>query len=712
MHIARRLFSNVFSPQNLTRAGSLLNSAGPWIDRLYRRLLFRVCGSFLAAAFYARANQVQKIPAIARAVIAALFYRQRVYDINRLPASGCVVVCNHTCIFDAIALQLACGRPVHALAREMATRGPWINPIFDLLGAKLIPVSNERPKEAICVAVDIIRKGGIVCVYPEGELNRTGSLLKLQTGFELISRLAECPVVPVWLNGLSDSIFSYGRDQSMLSAIRKRALRGQLQFGESVPADRVENSLIRQKLLELGERCTSRCDEVNIHLGRAAIESLKRLPFSRAIFDPTKRRSITRLRLLGSGIAVSRLLAKRSDEESVALYLPPGPLAVVANVALALAGKCALHLDVSEDIGALRSAIDAHHVTSIISCTPFAEQLSAILPNTFVHALEEKSLNRQSLFWQCAALIMPVTALAKILRIPRIESTTATSIFHSSAAHNGNRGVSLSHRTLKACVAQTRVMLNLKQGDKIICLSSCDPQSSVLGLWFPLIEGIEFCAHPNRKGSFTSGLGIQKSADTILVGSSISLRVALDNGGTDLFKYATSVVALRDIAENAQEDKLEERIGKRVYSIFGLERIGPILAMSLPDSGRQHPNDNIQQAHRLGSVGKSPSGLAVQIRNEYTGEVASLHESGILWIKGAGLSRPDTNGRWNAPNFSSDDWIETGERARFDEDGFLFLESRDITQEAHRLAMFQSLSTHHRRSRPRHSKGLVAVASA
>ena len=49
----------------------------------------------------------------------------------------------------------------------------------------------------------------MVCLFPEGALTRTATLQKLNRGYELIARKARVPVMPVWLENVWGSIFSY-----------------------------------------------------------------------------------------------------------------------------------------------------------------------------------------------------------------------------------------------------------------------------------------------------------------------------------------------------------------------------------------------------------------------------------------------------------------------------------------------------------------------
>ena len=139
---------------------------------------------------------------------------------------------------DAVVLQLACPRPIRFIVHESIYQIGWLTPIFKLVEA--IPISNVRAKEALREAADRIRKGEIVCIFPEGELSRTGTLIKLRKGFELIARLAECDVVPVWLDGLWGSIFSFEGGRYFLKFPKRIPQVATIAFGSPIPARSVD----------------------------------------------------------------------------------------------------------------------------------------------------------------------------------------------------------------------------------------------------------------------------------------------------------------------------------------------------------------------------------------------------------------------------------------------------------------------------------------
>ncbi|HJT82592.1 MAG TPA: 1-acyl-sn-glycerol-3-phosphate acyltransferase, partial [Chthoniobacterales bacterium] len=141
-------------------------------------------------------------------LLARIIYRVNSFGQEHLPAGGFLLLPNHISLVDAIVLQAACpGRQIRYIIDEGFYRKPFLHPALKLAGC--IPITSRRAKDAVRAAADAIRAGAIVCLFPEGQLTRTGTLLRLQRGYELIARASEAQVVPVWLDQLWGSVFSY-----------------------------------------------------------------------------------------------------------------------------------------------------------------------------------------------------------------------------------------------------------------------------------------------------------------------------------------------------------------------------------------------------------------------------------------------------------------------------------------------------------------------
>src|SRR5262249_27939464 len=135
------------------------------------------------------------------------FYRVTPLGLENLPAGGFLLVPHHISWGDALVLPLACPRPIRYVIHQEYYYKPNLHPILLTIG--FIPISNRQSHPAVRASAEKNSPREIVCVFPEGELERRGTLLRLQRGYEVIARHAKAQVVPVWLDQLWGSIFSF-----------------------------------------------------------------------------------------------------------------------------------------------------------------------------------------------------------------------------------------------------------------------------------------------------------------------------------------------------------------------------------------------------------------------------------------------------------------------------------------------------------------------
>ena len=139
-------------------------------------------------------------------------YRIRVVGRDHLPAKGgALLVCNHLSFADALFLVASTDRPIRFLIFKDIYESPWIKPFAKVLQA--IPISSaQRPREmlhALRTASDAIRNGEVVCIFAEGQITRIGQLLPFRRGLESIMAGLDAPIIPVCLDGVWGSIFSF-----------------------------------------------------------------------------------------------------------------------------------------------------------------------------------------------------------------------------------------------------------------------------------------------------------------------------------------------------------------------------------------------------------------------------------------------------------------------------------------------------------------------
>lgn len=132
-------------------------------------------------------------------------YRVRRRGRANVPSSGPVIyVANHQSYYDTPIIGLIVGdRPFSALARSgLFSFGPF-GRLIRLLGA--ISLRQGRgDASALRAAIDVVRRGGAVLIFPEGARTHDGVMVKFKHGLLSMLKRAPAAVVPIAVEGAFD----------------------------------------------------------------------------------------------------------------------------------------------------------------------------------------------------------------------------------------------------------------------------------------------------------------------------------------------------------------------------------------------------------------------------------------------------------------------------------------------------------------------------
>jgi acyl-[acyl-carrier-protein]-phospholipid O-acyltransferase/long-chain-fatty-acid--[acyl-carrier-protein] ligase len=99
-------------------------------------------------------------------------------------------------------------------------------------------LKRAAPREMIRslhTASDALRDDEIVCIFAEGQITRTGQLLPFRRGLERIMKGVDVPIIPVNLDGVWGSIFSFERGRFLWKMPRHIPYPVTVSFGKPMP---------------------------------------------------------------------------------------------------------------------------------------------------------------------------------------------------------------------------------------------------------------------------------------------------------------------------------------------------------------------------------------------------------------------------------------------------------------------------------------------
>ena len=609
--------------------------------------------------------------------IVRLIYRVAVVGRERLPSGGFLLLPNHITWVDAIILLIASPRPIRFMISQEFYQNRLLHPILRITGS--IPITSRRAKNAMRVAADQIRAGEIVCVFPEGELTRSGTLGGLRRGYEIIARRAGSPVVPVWLDQLWGSIFSFQGGRFFRKWPREFPYRAAVEFGAPLSPNDADSATVREELLKLGERCFSRRAALREPLAAAAVRGLTRGPFRTAVIDGLDHSTLSRGKLLGAAVALSRYLRRECPEKRIGIVLPASKGGVVANLAVALASKVPVGLNFTSGRNALERVQEIAGLTTAISANAFRTRLTDFPWPEKILALDEvlPRLKLKIFLWWMAAVILPTRWLTRLLKIPRVGDHAEAVLLFTSGSSGDPKGVVLSHRNMVGNVEQFRVLLDATKDDMILAsLPFFHSFGCTVTLWFPLIEGVPIVTYPNPLETAKCAELIARYRVTLVLAAPTFLRGYLRKAEKPQFESVRLTITGAEKLPRALAEAFEERFGKPVFEGYGLTETSPVVSVNLPDPQPTTPGETVQPSYRPGSVGKMAPGIAAEIREPETERKLSLYDSGMLWLRGSNIFEGYLHDPARTAEVLRDGWLKTGDLGRFDEDGFLFIEGR------------------------------------
>lgn len=128
-------------------------------------------------------------------LVSKLLYKVQYQGLENIPEGGFILCSNHISQFDPIFVAVKVKPQCFFMAKEELFRFKPFGALIRALGA--FPVARGKGDTGgIQRAVDLVRSGHVVAIFPEGHRSKTGELLKLKSGAVLIAAETGCGLLP------------------------------------------------------------------------------------------------------------------------------------------------------------------------------------------------------------------------------------------------------------------------------------------------------------------------------------------------------------------------------------------------------------------------------------------------------------------------------------------------------------------------------------
>lgn len=381
----------------------------------------------------------------------------------------------------------------------------------------------------------------------------------------------------------------------------------------------------------------------------------------------------------GPLLTISLLLAKKFKkhiaEHRVGVALPSGLGAHIANLALLFANKIPVNLNFTVGRSAIESAIEQAKIKTVISASALLEKFSQFpwpqnvldLPK-IIEKFHKFSIIRTLL----EICIFPVNILRKRFKIPVIGGDNEATLIFSSGTTGKPKGIVLSHKNLIANCLQIGMCGLIRPKDSMLAsLPVFHSFGMLVNMWFCLLFGIRSATCPSPLDTKKIANVIKKEKLTITLSTPTFFKQYFNKVSPESLKSLRAVAAGGEKVNIDLIDSWEKIFNSEMVAGYGLTEASPVVSLNFPQNKKSKIINN-----KRGSVGRVLPGISIKFIGPETGKPMPLGETGILCMRGPNIFGGYLDDGELTNKVIRDGWLVTGDLARLDPDGFLYIEGR------------------------------------
>ena len=614
------------------------------------------------------------------ALLPRVLYRLTVIGQDHIPREGgALLVPNHVSFIDGFLLIASLDRPVRFVVDEHYASHPLLKPFMKRLN--VIPISSSgSPRlilRALRAAGQALDDGKLVCIFPEGQITRTGTLLPFRRGFERIVKGRTTSIIPVHLDRVWGSIFSFNHGRFLWKLPERLPYPVTVSFGAPLPPNTTADT-VRRTIQELGEAAWQLRKSVRRPLHRQFISAMRRYPFRMAMADQNRPRVSSLQALIGSIVLARTLRPHWQDQQHIGVLLPPTVATALVNVAVALCGKTIVNLNYTVGKSGLEAAVRLADLRTVLTSRTFVEKAKLELPDgpsvMWLEDIAETIGTGQKLYATFLALFAPCRLIERACgqATPLTPDSLATIIF-SSGSTGEPKGVMLSHFSIDSNCQGATQMLHLYQDDRILGILPFFHSFGYMVFWFVMFNNAAMIFHPSPLDVTAIGELVRQYRITFVVITPTFLQLYARRCTAEQFSSVRVILTGAEKLSARLAQSIEDKFGIGPIEGYGVTECAPVIAVNCPDF---RAAGYYQPASRRGTVGQPLPGVSVQIVDPDSSASLPTGTPGMLLVKGPNVMKGYLGRDDLTTQVMRDGWYITGDIASMDDDGFLTITDR------------------------------------
>jgi acyl-[acyl-carrier-protein]-phospholipid O-acyltransferase / long-chain-fatty-acid--[acyl-carrier-protein] ligase len=621
--------------------------------------------------------------ALLRAMLVILtnsLYRLRILGLEHVPKTGgALLVPNHVSFIDGLLLIASLDRHVRFVVDAQYAEQPLFKPLMKLFG--VIPIS---PNGGLRVVLRALREAGtaldngdLVCIFPEGQISRTGTLLPFHRGFERILKGRTAPIVPIHLDRLWGSIFSFERGRFFWKFPERLPYPVTVSFGSPLPPHTPAHEL-RTVIRALGEAAWAQRKPDRRPLHREFIHAMRRRPF-RFVMSDQRRPQVSALQALIGSIAVGRALRPVwQGQRHVGILLPPSVAGALVNVAAPLCGKTSVNLNYTVGRSGLEAAVRQAGLRTIVTSREFVDKAKLDLPAgptiVWMEDLAKQIGKKEKVVAAFLACLAPTRIIERTCgQLSPLSVDDLATIIFSSGSTGEPKGVMLSHYSVDANAKGATQVLHLYQKERVLGILPFFHSFGYLVFWFVMFNNAGLVFHPSPIDVAAIGELIRRQRVTFLVTTPTFLQLYFRRCTPEQFSSLRVVLTGAEKLPLRLYEAFKDRFGIEPIEGYGVTECAPVIAVNCPDF---RAAGYYQPASRRGTVGQPLPGVSVAIVDPDSFTRLPPGSPGMLLVRGPNVMTGYLGREDLTASVMHEGWYITGDIAVLDDDGFLTITDR------------------------------------